>query len=183
MRSASLKGWEAAKLRQELLAKLAGAAVYALVAAGFYLFSLVAPGLFAGIRVPGLPEPLSDLDQLVRALLFLSSLAFAFTALFEALQAIDPFFEMLAARIHGDVGPAKRLARDLALMLLVALALSAAGYVLPLAEPLGAPLRILIGSAALAALVLFLYDIARTVHKSVRRAVERFLINPGVGAK
>lgn len=170
------RSWRTAELKRELSSRLVSAAVYLFVATGFYVLSLILPGLFTGIRIPGLPSPLSDLEWLLWASLFISYLVFAVTAMYEMFKAVDPLFEVLAKRIHGDVKPAKRIARDLALVLLVVLLATAINPLTALAGSAAIVLRVVVGLATLIVLIVLLYDISRTIYQYVKNYVE-ILIN------
>lgn len=163
------EGAPAAKLVRE---RAAAAAAYAVVALGFYLMSLFLPHFMSGVRMPGLPDPVARLDWLLWAFLFLLAFAFAATAIYDAMRAIDPLFALLSRRFGRAAGPGKRVARDLAYALLAALTAVALA---PLTEPLGpaAPLaRALLGVSALLVLILLLFDAAKTIYAYVREKVE-----------
>jgi hypothetical protein len=163
------EGAPAAKLVRE---RAAAAVAYAVVALGFYLMSLFLPHFMSGVRIPGLPDPVARLDWLLWAFLFLLAFAFAATAIYDAMRAIDPLFALLSRRFGRAAGSGKRVARDLAYALLAALTAVALA---PLTEPLGpaAPLaRAVLGVGALLVLVLLLYDAAKTIYAYVREKVE-----------
>ncbi|MEM1509716.1 MAG: hypothetical protein QXY49_02865 [Thermofilaceae archaeon] len=170
------RGWRVTELKRELSSRLVSAAVYLFVSTGFYVLSLILPGLFAGIKIPGLPSPLSDLEWLLWASLFVSYLLFATTAIYEVFKAVDPLFEVLARRIHGDVKPVRRIARDLALILLVVLLVTAINPLTTLAGSAAIALRVVVGLATFIVLIVLLYDISRTIYQYVKNYVE-ILIN------
>lgn len=169
------KSLKTAELKRELSSRLVSAAVYLFVATGFYVLSLILPELFTGIRIPGLPPPISDLEWLLWASFFISCLVFAITAMYEVFRAIDPLFEMLAKRIHGDVKPAKRIARDIALILLIILLATATNPLTALTGSAATAARVAVGLTTLIVLVALLYDISRTVYRYVKSYVEMFI--------
>ncbi len=166
------KSWKTAELKRELSSRLVSATVYLSAATAFYVLSLILPGLFTGIKIPGLPPPLSDMEWLLWASLFISCLVFAITAVYEVFRAVDPLFEVLSKRIHGDVKPAKRVARDIALILLIVLLATATNPLTALAGSAATAIKVTVGLTTLIILVVLLYDIFRTVYRYVKSYVE-----------
>lgn len=169
------RSWKTAELKQELSSRLVSAAFYLFVATGFYALSLILPGLFTGIIIPGLPPPFSNPEWLLWTALFISCLVFAITATYEVLRAVDPLFEVLAKRIHGDAKPAKRVARDIALILLTILLAAAANPLTAFVGTAATAVRVVVGLTTLIVLIVLLYDISRTVYRYVKSYVEIFI--------
>lgn len=155
-----------------LKARLAAAASYAVVALGFYLLSLIIPPLLSGVGIPGIPPPFSSLERLFWVFLFLLSLAFAATALYNFIRAVDPFFALVSRRIGGAAEPGKRIVRDLAYALLAVLIAAAVTPFTEGVDALGSTLRVAIGLMTLAVLVILLYDAARTIYTYARERIE-----------
>jgi len=163
------EGASAVKVVKE---RAAAVAAYLVVALGFYMLSLVLPPFMSGLRMPGLPDPVARFDWLFWAFLFLLAFVFTATAIYEALRMLDPLFNMLSSKFGSAVRPGKRIARDIAYALLVALTAIALA---PFTEPLGqaAPLaRALIGVGTLLILLFLLYDAAKTIYAYVRERIE-----------
>lgn len=157
---------------RQLRARLAATASYAVVALGFYLLSHVIPPLLSGMKIPGLPEPFSNLEWLFWAFLFLLAFAFAATALYNLTRAVDPLFELISRRIGSTAKPGKRVVRDLAYALLIVLTVAAVTPFTFQMGSLGSTLKAALGLVTLALLVVLLYDAARTIYLYTREKVE-----------
>ncbi|RLE97228.1 MAG: hypothetical protein DRJ96_04460 [Thermoprotei archaeon] len=158
--------------RGELRIRLPRAALYLLVAVAFYILSAIVPGLVAGVKLPGVLEPFGRLDWLLWAFLLLIALAFGGNAVYNLVRALDPLLEAMARRMGGNVRPAKRVARDVAYMLLVVLVAEA---LTPIAESLGGPgqpLKVVIGVTTLILLLILVYDVGKVTYRYIESKVE-----------
>lgn len=168
----AVKGGALLDWREELRVRLPRAALYLLVAIAFYILSVIVPGLVIGVKLPGVLEPFSRLDWLLWAFLLLIALAFGGNAVYNLLKALDPLLEAMARRMGGNVRPAKRVARDVAYMLLVVLVAEA---LTPIAESLGGPgqpLKIVIGVTTLVLLLILVYDVGKVTYRYIESKVE-----------
>lgn len=160
---------------RQLRERIASVVGYSVVSLGFYLMSLLIPPFMSGVTIPGLPPPFSNMDWLVWGFLFLLSFAFAATALYNLLQAIDPLFVIVSKRLGSATEPGKRVARDLAYALLIVLIATALSPFVERLGSIGPPLKVLVGLGTLGFLVFLLYDAAKTVYMFFKVKVEEIV--------
>ena len=162
-------------IRAEVRTRFPRIVINLTVAFIFWIVSRIGPIFVTGIIIPGVNlEPFNRAESIVSIAATLIALIFLMRAASDILFFVDIWTEIIVRYLGiREERPLKRIARDIAYIILAILLATAISPIISPIPQIGGYLTVAISVTALGVFLILIYDIGRVIHGVLQRKTQR----------